>query len=151
MFDEVSSDFSCFCQMMMYILVSVSHRNTPWEMGFCEQGLLDTRQHTHSRPCIHPRTHKTKSPLKISSYNQPLLTYARISHEHTHKHANAQWLQQRANLLSLSIKGGRWSNSWCHSVVLRLVQCADRWDSFTRRREEEGDEKKKRERDEQSQ
>lgn len=89
---------------------------------------------------INTHTHR-KSDLKISSYSQPLLTHSRISHDH-----DVQRLQRWANLLALSIKDGRWSNSWCDSVMLRLVLRADRWerwDSFTRRREEKGDEKKK--------
>lgn len=113
-------------------------------------------ERTHGFVCARTRHHSDYV------YNHPLLTNRQFSHKHahfaqclsialslslarkhTHKHRGArmsvqqQSEQHRVNLLALSIKGVRWSNIWCQSVLLQLVLWADGWDSFTRRRGEE--------------
>lgn len=92
---------------------------------------------THSWMSTH--THARTDPP--SQHLESLVTINLSSNTHTHM-CVCGWCSSGRTCCKR-----RWSNSWCHSVVLRLVPRADRWDSFTRRRESERekgeDEKKK--------
>lgn len=62
----------------------------------------------------------TQTPFIIINLFLPTRTHA---HRHVHTRANVpEWL----NLLALSIKGIRCSNTWCRSILLQLAWKADK-------------------------